>query len=180
MAPRCIETSKLGSMVSKTLSEVDITGKECRAIKDLEITSYEETISKKKEQNDDRTADENPKKEIVHCYPKISQVISYAPSVLPRKELVFRRQPYPTNKYFALPLSNKRSKSGRLRLCTDKPVPCAHCKKKIESKYLLYALDRYWHEKCFKCDFCRKPLHKFGNNFYCRQGAKFCQDDFVR
>ena len=74
----------------------------------------------------------------------------------------------------------RRSKSNKLKLFSEEPVPCAHCKKKVESKYLLYTLDRYWHEKCLKCDFCRKPLFKFGDRFYFRQGAKFCHDDFAR
>ena len=76
--------------------------------------------------------------------------------------------------------SGKRSKASKLKLFSETPVPCAHCKKKVESKYLLYSLERYWHEKCLKCDFCRKPLFKFGSRFYFRQGAKFCHDDFAR
>ena len=76
--------------------------------------------------------------------------------------------------------SGKRAKTSKLKLFSEEPVPCAHCKKKVQSKYLLYSLDRYWHEKCLKCDFCRKPLFKFGDRFYFRQGAKFCHDDFAR
>ena len=77
-------------------------------------------------------------------------------------------------------VSGKRARTSKLKLYSEEPVPCAHCKKKVESKYLLYSLDRYWHEKCLKCDFCRKPLFKFGDRFYFRQGAKFCHDDFAR
>lgn len=58
--------------------------------------------------------------------------------------------------------------------------PCSLCKHRIENKYLLYALEKYWHEKCLKCDFCRKPLYKSSNRFYYRQGAKFCREDFLR
>ena len=92
--------------------------------------------------------------------------------------------PYATNTFiyadWPTHASGKRAKTSKLKLFSEQPVPCAHCKKKVQSKYLLYSLDRYWHEKCLKCDFCRKPLFKFGDRFYFRQGAKFCHDDFAR
>ena len=87
-------------------------------------------------------------------------------------------------------VTNKHSTEtceGRLNLqytgqCQEleKTIPCSLCKHKIQNKYLLYALEKYWHEKCLKCDFCRKPLYKSSNRFYYRQGAKFCREDFLR
>jgi LIM domain. len=178
MAPRCVQTTSSYTIPKKVL-EIETIEKEFVTTKyQCKNTNKEEIDTKKSDL--DRASD-NLKKEHIHRYPTISQAISYAASVPPsHKRYVGRKQPYPASEYFVLPVTNKRSKSGRLKLCVDEPVPCTHCKKKIESKYLLYALDSYWHEKCLKCDFCRKPLHKFGSKFYCRQGAKFCQDDFVR
>lgn len=97
---------------------------------------------------------------------------------------VYPPQPFSTN-YSVYTISTRTNKGGssknaRRRLIADEPVPCALCKRKIENKHLLYALEKYWHEKCLKCDFCRKPLYKFGSRFYFRQGAKFCHEDFMR
>ncbi|XP_066931809.1 uncharacterized protein [Clytia hemisphaerica] len=99
-----------------------------------------------------------------------------SPYSLPPKSRCFIYADWRSNSY----TGKRSSKSSKLKLYAEEPVPCAHCKKKIENKHLLHALDKYWHEKCLKCDFCRKPLYKIGQRFYFRQGAKFCQDDFLR
>uniref|UniRef100_A0A8C2YSQ8 LIM domain only protein 3 n=1 Tax=Chinchilla lanigera TaxID=34839 RepID=A0A8C2YSQ8_CHILA len=35
-----------------------------------------------------------------------------------------------------------------------KPKGCAGCNRKIKDRYLLKALDKYWHEDCLKCACC--------------------------
>ena len=32
-----------------------------------------------------------------------------------------------------------------------KPKGCAGCNRKIKDRYLLKAVDKYWHEDCLKC-----------------------------
>uniref|UniRef100_A0A672H694 LIM domain only protein 3 n=1 Tax=Salarias fasciatus TaxID=181472 RepID=A0A672H694_SALFA len=35
-----------------------------------------------------------------------------------------------------------------------KPKGCAGCNRKIKDRFLLKALDKFWHEDCLKCACC--------------------------
>ncbi|OBS67922.1 hypothetical protein A6R68_03537 [Neotoma lepida] len=50
-----------------------------------------------------------------------------------------------------------------------KPKGCAGCNRKIKDRYLLKALDKYWHEDCLKCACCDCRLGEVrfvGTNWY--------------
>ena len=43
---------------------------------------------------------------------------------------------------------------------------CAGCNRKIKDRYLLKALDQYWHEDCLKCACCDCRLGEVGSTLY--------------
>ncbi|KAL0894563.1 hypothetical protein ABMA27_013135 [Loxostege sticticalis] len=43
---------------------------------------------------------------------------------------------------------------------------CAGCGGKIVERFLLHALDRYWHHGCLKCTCCGQALADMGRSFY--------------
>ncbi|KAI7791601.1 putative LIM domain only protein 3 [Triplophysa rosa] len=47
-----------------------------------------------------------------------------------------------------------------------KPKGCAGCNRKIKDRYLLKALDKYWHEDCLKCACCDCRLGEVGSTLY--------------
>ncbi|GIY11209.1 hypothetical protein CEXT_131641 [Caerostris extrusa] len=56
---------------------------------------------------------------------------------------------------------------------------CWDCGRRSETKYLLYALDRYWHTACLKCSICRITLADAGSSCYTRAGLILCRDDYL-
>ncbi|XP_055136482.2 LIM domain only protein 3 isoform X1 [Symphalangus syndactylus] len=52
----------------------------------------------------------------------------------------------------------KKEKSFGIQMLSvqpdTKPKGCAGCNRKIKDRYLLKALDKYWHEDCLKCACC--------------------------
>ncbi|PRD31902.1 UNVERIFIED_CONTAM: lmo4-b [Trichonephila clavipes] len=56
---------------------------------------------------------------------------------------------------------------------------CWDCGETIRDKYLLYALDRYWHTACLKCSICRITLADAGSSCYTRAGLILCRDDYL-
>ena len=57
---------------------------------------------------------------------------------------------------------------------------CAHCKKKIEGKFLLRALDQFWHEECLKCSYCNTQLADLSFKFYHKGDLILCKRDYIR
>ncbi|KAL5280540.1 LMO4.2 family protein [Megaselia abdita] len=57
---------------------------------------------------------------------------------------------------------------------------CAGCGGKIMERYLLYALDRYWHNSCLKCYCCGATLGDIGSSCYTKAGMILCKPDYVR
>uniref|UniRef100_T1GTY9 LIM zinc-binding domain-containing protein n=1 Tax=Megaselia scalaris TaxID=36166 RepID=T1GTY9_MEGSC len=51
---------------------------------------------------------------------------------------------------------------------------------KIMERYLLYALDRYWHNSCLKCYCCGATLGDIGSSCYTKAGMILCKPDYVR
>jgi len=65
----------------------------------------------------------------------------------------------------------------------DKPREvkiCAHCNKKIEGKFLLRALDQFWHEECLKCSYCNTQLADLSFKFYHKGDLILCKRDYIR
>ena len=60
------------------------------------------------------------------------------------------------------------------------PQECAGCGKKIQDRYLLKALDRYWHEDCLKCGCCDCRLGEVGSTLYTKGNLILCKRDYLR
>ncbi|XP_052223059.1 LIM domain transcription factor LMO4.1-like [Dreissena polymorpha] len=56
---------------------------------------------------------------------------------------------------------------------------CAGCGGRIFDRYLLHAVDRYWHTGCLKCSCCQTTLGDF-NSCFVKAGMIFCRNDYLR
>nr|UEE82925.1 BeadexB [Mesovelia zeteki] len=57
---------------------------------------------------------------------------------------------------------------------------CAGCGKIISERYLLKALDLYWHEDCLKCGCCDCRLGEVGSTLYTKANLILCRRDYLR
>lgn len=57
---------------------------------------------------------------------------------------------------------------------------CAGCGKPIAERYLLKALDMYWHEDCLKCGCCDCRLGEVGSTLYTKANLILCRRDYLR
>ncbi|XP_077284782.1 LIM domain transcription factor LMO4.2 [Arctopsyche grandis] len=57
---------------------------------------------------------------------------------------------------------------------------CAGCGGKIVERFLLFALDRYWHNGCLKCSCCGAMLAEIGASCYTKGGMILCKTDYTR
>ncbi|XP_021913817.1 LIM/homeobox protein Lhx3-like isoform X1 [Zootermopsis nevadensis] len=60
------------------------------------------------------------------------------------------------------------------------PRECAGCGKRITERYLLKALDMYWHEDCLKCGCCDCRLGEVGSTLYTKANLILCKRDYLR
>ncbi|XP_016138499.1 rhombotin-1-like isoform X1 [Sinocyclocheilus grahami] len=56
---------------------------------------------------------------------------------------------------------------------------CAGCNRKIKDRYLLKALDKYWHEDCLKCACCDCRLGEVGSTLYTKANLILCRRDYL-
>lgn len=59
------------------------------------------------------------------------------------------------------------------------PKTCAGCGGRIIDRFLLHAVDRYWHTGCLKCSCCQAPLADF-NSCFVKAGMILCRNDYLR
>ena len=57
---------------------------------------------------------------------------------------------------------------------------CAACGRDIADRFLLYAMDRYWHTGCLRCSACQVPLADLGSTCFARAGMTLCRNDYIR
>lgn len=57
---------------------------------------------------------------------------------------------------------------------------CAGCGAKIVERFLLHALDRYWHNGCLKCSCCAVMLADIGTSCFTKSGMILCKQDYMR
>lgn len=57
---------------------------------------------------------------------------------------------------------------------------CAGCGGKIADRFLLYAMDGYWHSRCLKCSCCQAQLGEIGTSCYTKSGMILCRNDYIR
>lgn len=63
------------------------------------------------------------------------------------------------------------------------PAPmkeCANCGKRITERFLLKALDLFWHEDCLKCGCCDCRLGEVGSTLYTKANLILCKRDYLR
>lgn len=77
-----------------------------------------------------------------------------------------------------------KSKEGNNRKqaeeATAKLKTCAQCGEKIQGKFLLRALDQFWHEECLKCSYCSTQLTDLSLKFYFKRDLMLCKRDYIR
>ncbi|KAI5703436.1 hypothetical protein M8J75_011707 [Diaphorina citri] len=57
---------------------------------------------------------------------------------------------------------------------------CASCGKRITERFLLKALDLFWHEDCLKCGCCDCRLGEVGSTLYQKANLILCKRDYLR
>ncbi|XP_013775747.1 LIM domain only protein 3-like isoform X2 [Limulus polyphemus] len=57
---------------------------------------------------------------------------------------------------------------------------CAGCQKVIRERYLLKALDQFWHEDCLKCTCCDCRLGEVGSTLFTKANLILCKRDYLR
>uniref|UniRef100_A0A8C4N4H4 Si:dkey-90l8.3 n=1 Tax=Eptatretus burgeri TaxID=7764 RepID=A0A8C4N4H4_EPTBU len=57
--------------------------------------------------------------------------------------------------------------------------PCAGCGAPISDRFLLFALEAFWHTRCLCCMCCHVPLADLGPSCYTRQGMVLCRRDYI-
>lgn len=57
---------------------------------------------------------------------------------------------------------------------------CAACGREIADRFLLHAIDRYWHTECLRCSACQAPLADLGSTCFTRAGMTLCRPDYIR
>ncbi|XP_078048176.1 LIM domain only protein 3 [Augochlora pura] len=57
---------------------------------------------------------------------------------------------------------------------------CAFCQKAITERFLLRALDMFWHEDCLKCSVCACKLVEVGSTLYTKTNLILCKRDYLR
>uniref|UniRef100_A0A8D8M723 Rhombotin-1 n=1 Tax=Cacopsylla melanoneura TaxID=428564 RepID=A0A8D8M723_9HEMI len=60
------------------------------------------------------------------------------------------------------------------------PQECAGCGKHITERFLLKALDMFWHEDCLKCGCCDCRLGEVGSTLYTKANLILCKRDYLR
>ena len=62
----------------------------------------------------------------------------------------------------------------------NSPNICHGCNKIINDKYLLCALNKFWHEDCLKCACCDCRLGEIGCKLYTKANLILCRKDYLR
>ena len=57
---------------------------------------------------------------------------------------------------------------------------CAGCGRDIVERFLLRAIDRYWHTACLRCSQCQAALADLGSTCFTRAGMTLCRNDYIR
>jgi hypothetical protein len=69
--------------------------------------------------------------------------------------------------------NSNRAGSGQQHLCHG-------CGKRIGDRYLLKAMDVFWHEDCLKCGCCDCRLGEVGSSLYTKANLILCKRDYLR
>jgi hypothetical protein len=92
----------------------------------------------------------------------------------------------PSNQHLPLSASSGQQQQQQMMLGVQQqqqPVIshlCAGCGQLIKDRYLLQALDSYWHEDCLKCSCCGCRLGEVGSNLFTKANLILCKRDYLR
>lgn len=75
---------------------------------------------------------------------------------------------------------SKYSLSSSVTASTASARLCAHCGKVITERFLLKAMERFWHEDCLKCGCCDCRLGEVGSKLYYKADLMLCKRDYLR
>ena len=56
----------------------------------------------------------------------------------------------------------------------------ASCGGKIADRFLLCAMDSYWHSRCLQCSCCQVQLGDIGTSCYTKSSTILCRNDYIR
>lgn len=57
---------------------------------------------------------------------------------------------------------------------------CAGCRRPITERFLLKAMEHFWHEDCLKCSCCDCRLGEVGSTLYTKANLLLCRRDYLR
>ena len=57
---------------------------------------------------------------------------------------------------------------------------CYACNQVINDRYLMKAIDKFWHEDCLKCVCCDARLGEIGCKLYTKANLILCKKDYLR
>ncbi|XP_076436175.1 LIM domain transcription factor LMO4.1-like [Babylonia areolata] len=57
---------------------------------------------------------------------------------------------------------------------------CCGCGRVIQDRFLLFALNHYWHTGCLKCTCCQAQLGEIGKSCFERNNMILCRNDYIR
>ncbi|XP_046676885.1 LIM domain transcription factor LMO4-A isoform X2 [Homalodisca vitripennis] len=75
--------------------------------------------------------------------------------------------------------NNNNNNNNNNQNCGSVKV-CAGCGGKIVERFLLHALDRYWHNSCLKCSCCGALLADLGTSCFTKANMILCKADYIR
>lgn len=76
--------------------------------------------------------------------------------------------------------SSRKAVSRSATQSLPAPVDCCSCHKPIRERYLLKALDQFWHEDCLKCSCCDCRLGEVGSTLFTKANLILCKRDYLR
>ena len=66
------------------------------------------------------------------------------------------------------------------RNVSSQTLRCTACEKPIEERFLLKALDQFWHEDCLTCSCCDCRLGEVGSTLFTKANLLLCRRDYLR
>lgn len=103
---------------------------------------------------------------------------------LPNEECNSVTQPQQQHQSHHLQQQQQQQPSQQLQQQTNSTMPIRHecfaCKKPITDRYLLKAIDKYWHEDCLKCSCCDCRLGEVGSTLFTKADLLLCRRDYLR
>ena len=63
---------------------------------------------------------------------------------------------------------------------TSERQECAGCKKAITERFMLQAMEQFWHEDCLKCSCCDCRLGEVGSTLFTKANLLLCRRDYLR